>query len=84
METRIYDEVLTKKNFYFGIDEHKREKNLKIFNLKAHGISLKNPQYILEHEHVHIQHYLDTKYLRGENLFKIYAYYNYLIDMHIS
>ena len=31
LETDIYKEVLTKENFYFSIDEDKKEKNLKIF-----------------------------------------------------
>ena len=84
METDIYKEVITKENFYFKIDEEKKEKNLKIFNVRAHGIIMRNPHVILPHEHVHIQHYLDAEYLRGENLTKVYAYYNYLIDLHIS
>jgi hypothetical protein len=54
MESDIYNEVLTKQNFYFGIDENKKDKNLKIFNLKAIGISYRHPSVILDHEHVHI------------------------------
>jgi len=54
MESDIYKEVLTKQNFYFGIDEKKVDKNLKIFNLKAHGISSRHPSVILDHEHIHI------------------------------
>ena len=43
MTENIYEEVLTKKNFYFGIDENKASKNLKIFNIKAHGIKFRAP-----------------------------------------
>lgn len=32
---RTYEEVVTKKNFYFGIDTEKGKKNLKLFNVKA-------------------------------------------------
>jgi hypothetical protein len=57
---------------------------LKIFDLKAVGISSRQPSVIVDHEHVHIQHYLDSKNLKGEKLYEIYAYYNYLIYLHIS
>ena len=66
------------------MDETKVDKNIKIYNTKAPGITYRKPSVILEHEHVHIQHYIDSKKLKGDKLFEIYAYFNYLIDLHIS
>ena len=84
MESDIYHEVKTKSNFYFAVDESKLDKNLRIYKKTAPGVIYHKPSVILEHEHVHIQHYLDTRTLKGDKLYEIYAYYNYLIDLHIS
>jgi hypothetical protein len=84
LESDVYHEVKTKSNYYFSVDENKVDKNLKLYNKKAPGVVYHKPSVILEHEHIHIQHYIDAKRLRGEKLFEIYAYYNYLIDLHIS
>jgi len=46
--------VKTKSNFYFSIDENKKEKNLKIYNKKAPGNAHRHPSVILPHENVHI------------------------------
>jgi len=81
---RTFDEVTTKSNFYFRINEHKRDQNLKVFNPKAPGVKHKHPSVALPHENVHIQHYIDTKGLDEEKRFEIYAYYSYLTDLHIS
>jgi len=54
LESDIYKEVITKSNFYFKIDEDKKDKNLKIYNIKATGVIHRQPSVILDHEHVHI------------------------------
>jgi hypothetical protein len=84
LENDIYKEVKTKSNFFFSIDENKKDKNLKIYNKKAPGNAHRHPSVILPHEHIHIQRYLDTKELTPEKLTEIYAYYSHLIDLHIS
>jgi hypothetical protein len=76
--------VKTKSNFYFSIDENKVDKNIKIYNIKAPGNKFRHPSVMLPHEHVHIQHWLSTKDLTEDKLYEIYAYYTYLIDLHIS
>lgn len=80
----IYKEVKTKSNFYFSIDENKREKNLKIYNKSAPGNAHRHPSVILPHENVHIQRFMNTKDLTEEKLYEIYGYYSHLIDLHIS
>ena len=84
LESDIYHEVKTKSNFYFAIDETKVDKNLRIYRKKAPGVVYHKPSVALEHEHVHIQHYIDTSKLKGDYLFEVYAYYNFLIDLHIA
>ena len=80
----IYHEVITKKNFYFAIDENKKDTNLKIFNSKAPGNHHFHPSVILPHENVHIQRWINVKDMTPEKLTEIYAYYSQLIDLHIS
>ena len=46
--------VKTKSNFYFSIDENKKFKNLKIYDLKAPGNAHRHPSVMLPHEDVHI------------------------------
>lgn len=84
LETDTYAEVATKSNFYFSLDENKKDKNLKIYDFEAPGNKYRHPNVILPHEHCDIQHYLDTKDLTKDKLFEIYAYYSLLIDMHIA
>lgn len=79
-----YKEVISKKNFFFAVDESKRHNNLKIHNIKAPGNKHHKPQYILPHEHIDIQHYVDTEGLEGDKLWELYGYYSYLIDLHIA
>jgi len=76
--------VYTKQSFYFKVDESKKEKNLKVYNVKAPGNKHRHHSVMLPHEHVHIQHLMNTKDLTKEKLFEIYAYYSYLVDLHIS
>jgi len=76
--------VHSKKNFYFKIDENKKDKNIKVYNVKAPGNNHRHPSVMLPHEHVHIQHFLETQGLDEEKFVEIYAYYTYLVDLHIS
>lgn len=61
LESDVYKEVITKSNFYFAVDESKVDKNLKIYNKKAPGVVYHKPSVILDHEHIHIQHYVDPR-----------------------
>lgn len=84
LESDTFKEVATKSNFYFSVDENKKSKNLKVYNFDAPGNKHRHPNVILPHEHVDIQHFMDTKDLTEDKLFEIYAYYSLMIDMHIA
>lgn len=84
MTSDIYKEVKSRSNFYFKVDEEKRTKNLKIYNMKAAGNAHRHPSVVLPHENVHIQRWFNTKDLTEDKLFEIYGYYSHLIDLHIS
>ena len=77
-------EVLSHKNFYFGVDQDKRLKNNIVRNFKAPGNKYHKPQYILPHEHVNVCKYIDTEDLSQDKLFEIYGLYALLVDMHIA
>ena len=77
-------EVRSKSTFYFAIDENKKDKNLKIFNVKAPGNKHRHPSIILPHEEVHVQRWINTRDLNPEKLNEIYAHYMLMIDLHIS
>jgi len=53
-------------------------------DFKAPGNPYRHPSVVMPHEHVDPQHYLDTKDLTEDKLAEIYAYYQFLIDLHIS
>lgn len=55
-----------------------------MFDTKAPGNKFRHPNVILPHEHIDIQHYVDTKTLTEDKLFEIYAYYSLMVDMHIA
>jgi len=57
---QAYEEVITKENFFFKIDEQKKARNLKIWNMEAPGNKYRKPQYILPHEHISPSHYIDV------------------------
>ena len=80
----MYRDVKTKSNFFFKVDENKVSKNLKVYNKKAPGNHHRHPSVILPHEHVHVQHWIETDSLTPEKLNEIYAYYSHMIDLHIS
>jgi len=84
LAAHTYDEVATKSNFYFKVDEGKGDKNLKVYNFKAPGNKYRHPNVILPHENVNIQKWIDTKSLTKDKLYEIYAYYTLLVDMHIA
>lgn len=79
-----YQEVITKKNFYFGLDENKKARNLKVHNFNAPGNKYRHPQHILPHEHVHVTHPIDIDSNNKEQLMELYGYYQFLIDLHIA
>lgn len=57
------NEVMTKKNFYFAVDENKKSKNIRVHNRNAPGNHHNKPNVIIPHEHVSINHHLDTSTL---------------------
>lgn len=80
-----YKEVISRQNFFFAVDEHKKKTNMNVANLKAPGNPVNKPQVILPHEYIDISNYIDTDGLDSEDkLFEMYGYYAYLIDMHIA
>ena len=79
-----YNEVVTKSNFYFAVDETKQSRNLKLSDPMAPGNPVNKPKYILGHEHINVSNYIDVEDLNEDRLFEIYGYYSYLIDMHIA
>lgn len=79
-----YEEVITKKNFFFGIDETKKDRNTKLHNFNAPGNKHRHPQVILPHEHVHIDHYIDIDGKDQDQLMELYGYYSLLVDLHIA
>ena len=84
LENDTFKEVATKSNFFFNIDENKREKNLRIFDINAPGNIHREPNVILPHEHTDVQNFMETKTLTEDKLFEVYAYYSLMIDMHIA
>lgn len=79
-----YHEVITKKNFYFQIDENKAKTNKRVTKALVSGNPHNKPHVILPHEHVHVTHYIDTEGLTEDKLFEIYGYYSLLVDLHIA
>lgn len=84
LEGETFDEVATKANFYFSIDDKKVDKNLMVYNFDAPGNKYRHPNVILPHEHINVQNFIDTKDLTQDKLMEIYAYYSLLVDMHIA
>ena len=79
-----YEEVTTKKNFYFSVDETKRVRNLKVYNFNAPGNKYRHPQYILPHEHVDITAPIDVDSSNKDQMLELYGYYAFLVDLHIA
>lgn len=79
-----YQEVITHKNFFFAIDENKVRKNVRVADMKAPGNKYRKPNAILPHEHVPYDNHMTVKDLTDEKLLDMYAYYSYMIDMHIA
>lgn len=76
--------MATKSNFYFSVDEDKKNKNIKVHNVEAPGNKYRHPNVILPHEHVDVKNFMNTKDLTEDKLFEIYGYYSLMIDMHIA
>ena len=79
-----YDEVITKENFFFKVDEQKKARNLQVRNMNAPGNKHRKPQAILPHEHVSPNHYIDVDGQNPDQMMEIYGHYAYMIDMHIA
>jgi hypothetical protein len=72
-----------KENFYFKYNANKRLTNIKVADLKSPGNKHRHPSVALPHDHVHVQHYIDAN-ISEEKYHEIFAYYSFLIDLHIS
>ena len=55
-----FDDVATRSNYYFKINENKVDQNLRVYNFNAPGNKYRHPNVILPHEHVHVQKYVDV------------------------
>lgn len=77
-------EVKERSSFFFRYDDNRVETNLHIFDDKAPGNRFHQPSIAIPHEGVHIQRYIDTSTLTPEKMTEIYAYYQFLIDLHIA
>jgi len=84
LANNVYNEVITRKNFFFEVDETKREKNLALANLKAPGNKFRKPACILPHEHITQTGYLDTTGLTADKEWELYGYYAFMVDLHIA
>ena len=78
------NEVMTRQNFFFTVDDNKRNTNKKVYNLKAPGNKYRKPNAVLDHEHVPIKSNFDVTNLDKEGLMDLYGYYSYIIDLHIA
>ena len=84
LSAEVYQEVITKQNFFFKVDEHKKSKNLRVVDVKAPGNIHRKPRCILAHEHVNVSNYVDIDGQNKEQMMEIYGHYAYMIDMHIA
>ena len=55
-----YEEVITKENFFFKVDEQMKARNLKVWDMTAPGNKYRKPACILPHEHVSATNYIDV------------------------
>ena len=55
-----YEQVVTKENFFFKVDEKKKSRDMKVWNMKAPGNKFRKPSVILGHEHISPSHYIDV------------------------
>jgi hypothetical protein len=74
----------TKSGFFFKFNQNKAQQNKRVFDFKAPGNHHRHPSVIVPHEGVHPQNQIDVATLTKEKLVEIYAFYHYLIDLHIS
>ena len=85
LQGQTYQEVISKQNFYFAVDEHKVGKNLRTYDKRAPGNPVVKPRCILPHEHIDTSNYIDLKNLDTEDkLFQLYGWYAYMVDVHIA
>ena len=79
-----YEQVVTKENFFFKVDEKKKSRDMKVWNMKAPGNKFRKPSCILPHEHISPSHYIDVDGNDKDQMMEIYGHYAYMIDMHIA
>lgn len=84
MALSSYTSIANKSSFFFNIDSDKKAKNLQVVDPKAPGNKHRHLSVILPHEHIHIQHLMDTSGLTKDKLYEIYAWHQIMIDMHIA
>jgi hypothetical protein len=84
LENEAYQEVVTKKNFYFAVDDTKLSRNLAVHNIEAPGNKFRQPLTILPHEGITTSNYIDTSGLTKDKEFELYGYFSYLVDLHIA
>ena len=60
------------------------QKNLAVRNINAPGNKHRKPNCILPHEHVPLENHLSVNELTEDKLMDVYAYYSYMIDLHIA
>lgn len=54
LASAAFQEVKDRENFYFSIDSKKKEKNIRVYNVKAPGNTHRHPSVALPHEHIHV------------------------------
>lgn len=84
LATSSYTSIANKSSFFFNFDSEKKNKNLQVVDSKAPGNKHRHLNVILPHEHIHIQHLMDTSGLTKDKLYELYAWHQIMIDMHIS
>jgi len=57
---------------------------MRVANMKAPGNKWHKPNVILPHEHIPYDNHMSVSDLTEDKLLDIYAYYSYMIDLHIA
>lgn len=79
-----YNEVITRSNFFFQVDENKVSNNLQVHDITAPGNKFRKPSVILPHEHIAQTGYMDPAGLTEDKEFELFGYYSYMVDLHIA
>jgi len=84
LQGETYNEVITRKNFYFEVDENKQKNNLAVHNMNAPGNIYRKPKVILPHEHITQTGFMDVTGFTEEKEWELFGYYAYMVDLHIA